>query len=129
VARFGRLLLLGLIALSPVPVRPAGARAAPAIVAPPRVTLGDSDGDGLPEASVSGVVGGPCACRCPVAGADADARAADQVVSAGAATALVVCGTRIAAVLDPGAPGGGSPRADGRLRLDPGGLGRGGPSG
>jgi hypothetical protein len=96
----------------------------------PRVTAGDTDGDGLPEASVSGVAGGPCACRCPVMGGEAGASAAGQVASAGTGTALIVCGTRVAVATDPSPPDvHGTPRADGRLKLDPGGVGQGGPAG
>jgi hypothetical protein len=69
----------------------------------PRVTAGDTDGD---------------------------ASAAGQVASAGTGTALIVCGTRVAVATDPSPPDvHGTPRADGRLKLDPGGVGQGGPAG
>jgi hypothetical protein len=107
-----------------------GAMAHGRFVEPPSVTVGDSDGDGLPEASVVGTAGGPCACRCPVMGGDVDAGAAGQVATAGTRTALVVCGTRVAAGLTPKAPDPlVTPRVGGRLYVDPGGLGLGGPSG
>ena len=96
----------------------------------PRVSAGDSDGDGLPEASASLLAGGPCACRCPVMGGALAAGAAGEVASLDTRTALVVCGTRLTASVDP-APADGRvpPRAGGVLRFDPGGIGRGGPGG
>ena len=110
----------------------AGATAAPVrrTVEPPRASIGDTDGDGLPEASASVLAGGPCACRCPVMGGAVDGGAVGEVARADTRTALVVCGTRLSASVDPAPPDGQvPPGVGGRLRLDPGGLGRGGPGG
>lgn len=96
----------------------------------PKLTVGDADGDGLPEASASGVAGGPCACWCPVMGGDTGAGVAGQVAGVETRTAVILCGTRLAATVDPNAPdGSGAPRAIGHLRFDRGGIGRGGPGG
>jgi len=106
------------------------ARAAGGPVQVPRVTVGDSDGDGLPEASVAVVAGGPCACRCPVLGGAVVAGAVGEVARIDTRTALVICGTRVAAVVDPGPPERSRPPGAGAgLGLDPGGVGRGGPGG
>ena len=94
----------------------------------PRVTAGDSDGDGLPEASASAEAGGPCACRCPVMGGAVDAGVAGEAAGADTRTALVVCGTRVSTAVNPGPPDRAvPPRGGGTIRLDPGGIGRGGP--
>lgn len=106
------------------------ASARPAFVEPPRVVVGDSDGDGLIEASASEIAGVPCACRCPVMGWVVDASAVGQDLSADTRTALVLCGTRLGVGLNPNAPEvAGPPRAGARLEFNPGGLGRGGPAG
>jgi hypothetical protein len=101
------------------------ASARPGFVEPPKVVVGDSDGDGMTEASVAGIAGAPCACRCPVIGGGADASALGQDATADTRTALVVCGTRLGAGFNPNAPGPGTPSAGTRLRVNPGGLGRG----
>jgi len=130
VTRVVRAVLVLLAGWSAVVGPASAAHAARGPVQVPKVTLGDSDGDGLPEASVSALEGGPCACRCPVMGGDAGVDAAGVVASADTRTALVVCGTRLEAAVDPAPPDPQArPRADGRLHLDPGGLGRGGPGG
>jgi hypothetical protein len=106
------------------------ASARPGFVEPPRVVVGDSDGDGLVEASATGIAGAPCACRCPVVGAVTDATAAGQDLSAETRTALVVCGTGVGVGINPNAPDLlGTPHAGARLRVNPNGLGRGGPAG
>jgi hypothetical protein len=112
-------------------IGPASAASArPGFVEPPRVVVGDSDGDGLSEASATGIAGAPCACRCPVMGGAVDASAAGQDLTADTRTALVVCGTRLGVGLDPNTPDLlGAPHVGGRLSLNPGGLGRGGPAG
>ena len=116
--------LLGVVGLS------SAASARPGFVEPPRVVVGDSDGDGLAEASATGIAGAPCACRCPVMGGAVDASALRQDVTADTRTALVVCGTRLGVGFDPNAADlGGAPHAGGRVTFDPGGLGRGGPAG
>jgi hypothetical protein len=93
----------------------------------PSITVGDSDGDGLPEISVAGTAGGPCACRCPVVIGGAAAGAAGQEVDATGATVLVVCGNRVAAVLDPDPPEPTrAPHVEVRTGIEQGGLGRGG---
>jgi hypothetical protein len=117
--------LIGLIgAFSPA------ASATSGFVEPPKVVVGDSDGDGIAEASASGIAGGPCACRCPVMGADSDVAALGQTFTLGTRSALVVCGTRLAADANPNSPDAlGEPRLSGRLRFNPGGIGRGGPAG
>lgn len=126
----GRVLLLSVPAMlalamvgAGVAGRPAGAMVdASRFVEAPTVTVGDADGDGFPEASGAGLAGGPCGCRCPVMGADAGATAAGQELTAGTGTALVVCGTRVAAAADPNRPDAGTtPEVGGRVRLDPGG--------
>ena len=96
----------------------------------PRVSAGDSDGDGLPEASASVLAGGPCACRCPVVGGAVGAAAAGETAAADTRTALVVCGTRVSTALDPGPPDlRVPPRLGGTFRFDPGGIDCGGPAG
>jgi hypothetical protein len=106
------------------------ASARPGFVEPPRVVVGDSDGDGLIEASASEIAGAPCACRCPVVGGMVDATAVGQDLSADTRTAVVLCGTRLGLGLDPNAPEAAAPpRAGARLELNPGGLGRGVPAG
>ena len=106
------------------------ASARPGFVEPPRIVVGDSDGDGLIEASASEMAGAPCACRCPVMGGAVDASAVGQDLSADPRTALVVCGTRLGVAFNPNPPDiVDAPQAGGRLRFDPGGLGRGGPAG
>ena len=106
------------------------ASARPGFVEPPRVVVGDSDGDGLTEASATGIAGAPCACRCPVVGGVADASAGGQDLTADTRTALLVCGTRLGVGFNPNAPDLlGTPHAGGRLRVTPNGLGRGGPAG
>jgi len=63
-------------------------------------------------------------------GGAVNASAAGQDLTADTRTALVVCGTRLGVGLDPNPPDLlGVPHAGGRLRLNPGGLGRGGPAG
>ena len=116
-------LLAGLIGLAPA------ASARPGFVEPPRVVVGDSDGDGLVEASATEIAGAPCACRCPVMGGTAAASAVGQELSADTRTALVVCGTRLGVGFDPNPADLAPPRLDGRFRFNPGGLGRGGPAG
>ena len=112
----------------PAEVRTAGEARRPVEV--PTVTAGDSDGDGFPEASVSTLAGGPCACRCPVMGGAVGAAAAGETAAADTRTALVVCGTRVSTALDPGPPDlRVPPRLGGTFRFDPGGIGRGGPAG
>jgi hypothetical protein len=109
---------------------PAGASASTGLLERPEVEVADTDGDGRAEATASGAAGGPCACRCPVMGGGVDTRAAGQTLSADGRSALVVCGTRMAVGVDPADPDVLlAPRAEGRLRFNPGGLGRGGPSG
>ena len=106
------------------------ASARPGFVEPPVVGVGDSDGDGMTEASAAGIAGTPCACRCPVIGGAAGASALGQDATADTRTALVLCGTRLGAGFDPNAPDLlGPPNAGGRLDINPGGLGRGGPAG
>jgi hypothetical protein len=125
-----RALRLVLAAVSAVLSLPPSVSASAGFVERPVVAIGDSDGDGRAEATASGAIGGPCACRCPVMGGGIDTRAAGQTLAADSRSALVVCGTRMSVGLDPAdldvlvAP-----RADGRLRFNPGGLGRGGPAG
>jgi hypothetical protein len=124
------LLVVILTVLSGLMGLASAASARPGFVEPPRVVVGDSDGDGLSEASATGIAGAPCACRCPVMGGAVDAAAAGQDLTADTRTALVVCGTRLGVGFDPNAPDLlGAPHAGGRLRLNPGGLGRGGPAG
>jgi len=116
--------LSALAGLSPV------ASARPGFVEPPRIAVGDSDGDGLIEASATEIAGAPCACRCPVMGGVVDASAVGQDLRADTRTALVLCGTRVGVGLDPNPPEvAGPPRAGARLEFNPGGLGRGGPAG
>jgi hypothetical protein len=117
--------LIGLLgAFSPA------ASATSGFVEPPKVVVADSDGDGLAEASASGIAGGPCACRCPVMGADSEVAALGQAFTVGTRSALVVCGTRLAVDANPNALDIlGRPHAGGRLRFNPNGLGRGGPAG
>jgi hypothetical protein len=124
-------LALGLLAaVSAVLSLPPSSFASTDFLERPRVEVGDSDGDGRPEASASGVAGGPCACRCPVLGSTAGATAAGQALSADARSALVVCGTRLAVGVDPDDPDAlRAPRADSRMQFNPGGLGRGAPAG
>jgi hypothetical protein len=107
-----------------------GASAAQSLVGPLEVELGDTDGDGLAEASALGGAGGPCACRCPIIGGDWEIAALGQKVASGTRSALVVCGTRLAAGVNPGAPDVfAEPDIRSRLRFNPNGLGRGGPAG
>jgi hypothetical protein len=130
VIRLGRVGVLLLVAWSGVFGMPRAALAARGPVEVPKVAAGDSDGDGLPEISSSGVAGGPCACRCPIAGAATGAEAAGIEVAGETRSALVVCGTRLAAGVDPDVPDAGArPEVSARLRLNPNGLGRGGPAG
>lgn len=99
-------------------------------VEPPEVVVSDSDGDGMAEASASGIAGGPCACRCPIMGASSEVAALGQTFTLGTRSALVVCGTRLAAGANPNPPDAlGEPRLSGRLELNPNGIGRGGPAG
>ena len=107
-----------------------GASASSGLVGPLKIELGDSDGDGLAEVSALGVAGGPCACRCPIMGGDWEFAVLGQTVALGTRSALVVCGTRLAVGVNPGAPDPlGDPQIGGRLRFNPNGLGRGGPAG
>jgi hypothetical protein len=107
-----------------------GASPSQSLVGPLKVEVGDSDGDGLVEASALGMTGGPCACRCPVIGGDWEVALLGQTIALGTRSALVVCGTRLAAGVNPGAPDLlAVPRIGGRLRFNPNGLGRGGPAG
>jgi hypothetical protein len=116
--------MAGLVGLS------SAASARPGFVEAPRVVIGDTDGDGLVEASATAVAGAPCACRCPVMGGAVDGSAVGQDLTADTRTALVVCGTRFGVGFDPGdADLSGTPQAGSRLRFNPGGLGRGGPAG
>ena len=126
-----RLLMATLVGLIvPIGTFSAAASASSGFVEPPKVVVADSDGDGLAEASASGIAGGPCACRCPVMGADSEVVALGQVFMLGTRSALVVCGTRLTAGANPNAPDAlDEPRLSGRLRLNPNGLGRGGPAG
>ena len=104
--------------------------AAQGLAGPLKFELGDSDGDGLVEASALGGAGGPCACRCPILGGDWELGLLGQSVALGTRTALVVCGTRLSAGVNPGAPDVlGEPRLGGRFRFNPNGLGQGGPAG
>jgi hypothetical protein len=128
--RHGRALVVVLVALGALNGLRSPALASTSLVGPPQVTVGDSDGDGMTEASVSGVAGGPCACRCPLMGGEAGVAAAGQAVTTGSRSALVVCGTRTGLSADPDTPDPtGGPRVSSRLRYNPGGLGRGGPAG
>lgn len=107
-----------------------GAPASHSLAGPIDVEFGDTDHDGLVETSVSGVAGGPCACRCPIVGGSWTVAVLGQVVALTTRSALGVCGTRLAAGLDPGAPDpGGSPPLGSRFQFNPNGLGRGGPAG
>lgn len=125
-----RRLVVTLTVLSVLLGLSSAASARPGFVEPPRVVVGDSDGDGLTEASATGIAGAPCACRCPVVGSATDASALGQDTSADTRTALVVCGTRLGVGFNPNAfDPSGALHAGGRLRVNPGGLGRGGPAG
>lgn len=125
-----RLLMATLVGLTGLIGAFSSAASASGFLEPPKVVVGDSDGDGLAEASASGIAGGPCACRCPIMGADSDVAAVGQTISLGTRSALVVCGTRLAAGANPNPPDVlGEPRVGGRLRFNPNGLGRGGPAG
>ena len=116
--------LIGLTAFS------SAAFAGDGFVEAPRVVIADSDGDGIAEASATGIAGGPCACRCPVMGAASNLAVVGQTLALDTRSALVVCGTRLSAGANPNAPdASGEPRLDGRLRFNPNGLGRGGPAG
>ena len=116
--------LIGLTACS------SAAFAAGGFVEPPKVVVADSDGDGIVEASATGIAGGPCACRCPTMGAGSDVAVLGQEFTLGTRSALIVCGTRFAAGANPNAPDAlGEPRLGGRLEVNPNGLGRGGPAG
>jgi hypothetical protein len=99
--RLAVLLVLGCSALVGVS-RPAMAADGPIEV--PKVSLGDSDGDGLPEVSVSWFAGGPCACRCPILGGATGMQVSGIKVAVEARSALVVCGTRLGVGVDPGPP-------------------------
>ncbi|MEW6477288.1 MAG: hypothetical protein AB1679_33965 [Actinomycetota bacterium] len=107
-----------------------GASASQGLVGPLKLDVGDSDRDGLAEASVLGAAGGPCACRCPIIGGDWEVAVLGQTLALGIRSALGVCGTRLKAGVDPGPP---DPRADpdvgSELEFNPNGLGRGGPAG
>jgi hypothetical protein len=123
-------LVVILTAVSAVMGLASAAAARPGFVEPPGVVVGDSDGDGLTEASATGIAGAPCACRCPVMGGAVDASAVGQDLTADTRTALVVCGTRLGVGFNPNAPHLlGAPDVGVRLRFNPGGLGRGGPAG
>ena len=116
--------LIGLTAFS------SAAAAAGGLVEPPKVFVGDSDGDGIAEASATGIAGGPCACRCPIMGAGSNLAVLGQEFTLGTRSALIVCGTRLAAGANPNPPDAqGEPRLGGRLEVNPKGLGRGGPAG
>jgi hypothetical protein len=122
-----RLLIATLIGLT---AGSSAAFAAGGFVEPPKVVVADSDGDGIAEASATGMAGGPCACRCPIMGAGSDIRAFGQEFTLGTRSALIVCGTRVAAGANPNIPdAGGEPRLGGRFEVNPNGLGRGGPAG
>lgn len=126
--RCARLLMASLAGLVGAFSSPASAT--PGFAEPPKVVVADSDGDGIAEASATGIAGGPCACRCPVMGAESDLAALGQTFALGTRSALVVCGTRLAAGANPNSPDvSGEPRVDGRLRFNPNGIGRGGPAG
>jgi hypothetical protein len=63
-------------------------------------------------------------------GADSEVGALGQTFTLDTRSALVVCGTRLAAGANPNAPDTlGKPRLSGRLQFNPGGIGRGGPAG
>jgi len=128
--RHGRALVVVLVALGALTGLRSPALASTSLVGAPQITVGDSDGDGVPEAAASGVAGGPCACRCPLMGGEAGVAAAGQAVTTGSRSALVVCGTRTSLSANPDAPDANrGPQFSGRLRFNPGGLGRGGPAG
>jgi hypothetical protein len=68
------------------------------------VSIGDRDGDGLPEVGAGGIVGGPCGCDCPVAGVLVEADAAGQHAEGWAALVLLpICGVGAIVDVDPGA--------------------------
>lgn len=128
--RLSRAALVVLVGWCGVVGAPRVAGAARGPVEVPKVTVGDSDGDGQPEITTTGVAGGPCACRCPVIGGGTGAEAAGIEIAGDTRSALVVCGTRLAASVDPGPPDGSAgPRGGAGLRVNPNGLGRGGPAG
>lgn len=83
----------------------ANAPAASAAIQPPTplpiVTVGDRDGDGLPEAS-SEYSTPVCGCNCPVVGGGVELSAAGQRLYVVAATAL--CQSAYAIDVDPGQP-------------------------
>lgn len=107
-----------------------GASASHSLVGPLDIELGDSDDDGLVEASVAGVAGGPCACRCPILGGDWEVAVLGQRLALGTRSALGVCGTGLAVGVNPGAPDlRRDPHIGSRLNFNPNGLGRGGPAG
>jgi hypothetical protein len=124
-----RLTVVALVVLGGLLGTSSTAAARPGFVERPKIEVGDSDGDGMAEASATGIAGAPCACRCPVMVAAVGGSAAGQDLAADTRNALVVCGTKAAVGLDPNAPELTPPRAEGRLKLQPGGLGRGGPAG
>lgn len=128
--RAARLLMVTLVGLTGLIGAFPSAASASGFVEPPKVVVADSDGDGMAEASASGIAGGPCACRCPIMGADSDVAVLGQTFTLATRSALVVCGTRLAADANPNAPDAlGQPRLSGRLHFNPNGLGRGGPAG
>lgn len=86
---------LGLVGLGSMPVASAAE-----IPLPAGVTVGDRDGDGLPEAHASAGTP-PCLCYCPVVGAGAEVEAAGQEVYAVAIDGL--CSYGAAADVDPNA--------------------------
>jgi hypothetical protein len=126
-----RLLMATLVGLTGLLGAFSSAASASGFVEPPKVVVADSDGDGLAEASASGVAGGPCACRCPIMGGSSDVAALGQTFTLTTRSALVVCGTRLAAGANPNAPDAlGEPlHLSGRLEFNPNGIGRGGPAG
>jgi hypothetical protein len=88
------LLLAGLVALAV----PATAQKLPTVCP---TSVGDSDGDGLPEAS-STCSTPPCGCNCPVVGGGAHLQAAGQEATVIGATSL--CEYLVIVQADPGAP-------------------------
>lgn len=123
--RVGVLLAALLAVAAGVMALPGAADARPGFVETPQVAVGDSDGDGLAEASVAGVAGGPCACWCPILRGRSQLATAGQTVGVESRSAAVLCGTRVVTTVDPDAPDPDrAPGIDGGLEFNPGGFGR-----
>ncbi|MEA3202461.1 MAG: hypothetical protein QOI63_127 [Thermoplasmata archaeon] len=90
------LALAGLVALA----IPSAAAQQPLPAACP-TTVGDPDGDGLPEVG-SACSTPPCGCNCPVVGGGAHIQAAGQEATVIAATSICEYATLVS--VDPGAP-------------------------